>query len=72
MAEIDRELEDGEEVRIGVIVKMPFEDEVEPVAAGRRNIFDDEDEDDDMEETGWQGGMEMGVWEGFIRRHRTR
>jgi len=48
--ESDKEkgLEVGEEIRVGVVVRMPFE--------GIRG----------EEETGWENGMELGVWEGVV------
>lgn len=63
--EIDREVEDDEDVRMAVIIRMPFEDSVEP----RRRIADsdagslDEEEED---RSGWMPGMELGVWDGHV------
>jgi hypothetical protein len=56
--EANRPLDPGEEGRISVVVKMPFE--------GERKSVRDDDDDDDEEGTGWENGMELGVWEGHV------
>ena len=62
--EIDRELVQGEEVRVAVVIRMPQEE-------GERRDEDGEDE------VGWETGMELGVWEGVLgadepNRRRSR
>jgi hypothetical protein len=60
--EIDREVEDDEDVKMAVIIKMPQEEDAQTRPQRPREY--DSDEDDEM--TGWAPGMEIGVWEGRI------
>ena len=62
MPEMDRYLEDGEEMRIGVIIEMPTEDRED---VKQKNYVDSED---GTEEIGWKPNMELGVWEGSAKR----
>ncbi|ORX40831.1 hypothetical protein BD324DRAFT_647737 [Kockovaella imperatae] len=67
--ELERELEDGEEIRVGVVIRMPMQED--PLdRRSRRTTTTDDDQDDDVEEIGWKPGMELGVWEGTVRRSR--
>lgn len=44
----------GEELRVSVVIQMPKEERE------RR------DEEGGEDEVGWENGMELGVWEGFV------
>lgn len=60
--EIDREVEDDEDVRMAVVIRMPFEDGPEDRRAPESDAGSEEDE----EKTGWLPGMELGVWDGHV------
>ena len=57
--ELSSELESGEEVRVAVVIRMPRE-------AEDRNEDDQSADDQSEDEVGWENGMELGVWEGFV------
>lgn len=60
--EIDREIQEGEDLRLAVVIQMPTpEDRVK-----KRQSWNSDDEED--EEVGWEMGMELGVWEGVVGR----
>ena len=59
--ELSRDLAPGEQLRIAVVIRMPAEEEMDP----QRPQGGAEDEDEDR--SGWEPGMELGVWEGVIR-----
>jgi glucose dehydrogenase len=59
--EIDRVIQEGEEMRLAVVIQMPTQQDK---AKNRRSWGSDEDE----EEVAWETGMELGVWEGTVGR----
>jgi hypothetical protein len=59
--EIDRVIQEGEEMRLAVVIQMPTQQDK---AKKRRSWGSDEDE----EEVAWETGMELGVWEGTVGR----
>jgi glucose dehydrogenase len=59
--EIDRVIQEGEEMRLAVVIQMPTQQDK---AKKRRSWGSDEDED----EVAWETGMELGVWEGTVGR----
>jgi hypothetical protein len=62
LKEIDREIKEGEEMRLAVVIQMPTQDQ----DGGRKRQSWASDEED--EEVGWETGMELGVWEGSVGR----
>lgn len=60
--EIDRELQDGEDVRLAVVIQMPTAGD----GVKKRQSWGSDDEEE--EEVGWEMGMELGVWEGSVGR----
>ncbi|EIW66245.1 hypothetical protein TREMEDRAFT_65516 [Tremella mesenterica DSM 1558] len=61
MKELDRGIGSGEMLRIAVMVQMP--------QRGSFNVKgDDRERQDEEDETGWEPGMEIGVWQGQIRK----
>jgi len=59
--EIDRQIQEGEEMRLAVVIQMPTQQDK---AKKRQSWGSDEDE----EEVAWETGMELGVWEGSVGR----
>jgi hypothetical protein len=57
----ERTIQIGEGIRVAVVVRMPFDQTGQK--STRLSTQDDEDEE---EGTGWEVGMELGVWEGFV------
>ena len=55
--ESERQVTEGEGVRLAVVIQMPAE-----VSPKRTSMDTDEDE------PGWRPGMELGVWEGRLGR----
>lgn len=58
--EIDRDVTIGEDVRMAVIIRMPSE------AADMKPSRPDDDSFMSDETTGWEPGMEIGVWQGYV------
>jgi hypothetical protein len=59
--EIDRVIQEGEELRLAVVIQMPTQQDK---AKKRQSWGSDEEE----EEVAWEMGMELGVWEGSVGR----
>ena len=59
--EIDREIQEGEDMRLAVVIQMPVRGE----GTRKRQSWNSDDEE---EEVGWETGMELGVWEGNVGR----
>lgn len=59
--EIDREIQEGEDLRLAVVIQMPMRGE----GTRKRQSWNSDDEE---EEVGWETGMELGVWEGNVGR----
>ncbi|WVQ86115.1 hypothetical protein IAT38_008283 [Cryptococcus sp. DSM 104549] len=57
-AELNRPLEPGEPIRLAVVIQMPNPSD------GRQRYKTDEMTEE--EEVAWEGGMELGVWEGAV------
>lgn len=57
-----RGLQDGEPVRVAVVIQMPKSAE----QLGRERESDAELKEEGEEPVGWRGGMELGVWEGVV------
>lgn len=60
--EIDRAIQEGEEMRLAVVIQMPVQDQG---AKKRQSYASDEEEE---EQVAWEHGMELGVWEGSVGR----
>lgn len=60
--EIDREIKEGEDLRLAVVIQMPVRGE----GTKKRQSWNSDDEEE--EEVGWETGMELGVWEGSVGR----